>query len=213
MTIPHSLSYLLPQPSFIIQPCFLCLSIKYCKQSFKWNSDVYPNSWLLSLIIKHANCGIFIWNQDRKNVTGRKARRRQSETERERLDSGMSGWCWPVPVYQYESVINGNTVIWTVYRFFFILAVNCHLSFVHLTVLVISKFWIYGMKRSLYGNYWSRNYHFTVQFYSLKTNSWLLNRLQTVILLFKTKFLTIKQVTNGNFTICIHLLSFNEYEQ
>ncbi len=73
---------------------------------------------------------------------------------------------------------------------FFILAVNYHLSFVHLTVSAISKFWTYSMKWSLYGNYWCRNYRFTIQFYHLKTNSWLLNRLQTVILPFNNQILT-----------------------
>jgi hypothetical protein len=74
-------------------------------------------------------------------------------------------------------------------QIFFILAVNYCLSFVHLTVLVISKFWIYRMKQSLFGNYRCRNYHFTIQFYCLKTNSQLLNRLQTVILPFNNQIL------------------------
>jgi hypothetical protein len=54
------------------------------------------------------------------------------------------------------------------------------LSFIHLTVSVISKFWIYCIKESLFSNYRCRNYHFTIQFYCLIT-----------------KFSTFKQVTDG----------------
>ncbi len=36
---------------------------------------------------------------------------------------------------------------------------------------------------------------------------------QTVIVPFNNQILNFKQVKDGNFTVCIHLLSFNEYER
>ncbi len=74
------------------------------------------------------------------------------------LSPGMSGWC--------EWYLFNGTV-----RYYHLL--NCIQIF---TVSVISKFWIYPTKRSLFGNYRCRNYHFTVQFYSLITRFWTFNQ-------------------------------------
>jgi hypothetical protein len=70
-------------------------------------------------------------------------------------------------------------------QIFFILAVNYHLSFVHLMVSVISKFWIYRMKRSLISNYRCRNYHFAIHFYQILD----FKQAQTVILPFNNQIL------------------------